>query len=117
MHVLIGYSEQWILPLETPFPEDWGLYHWLSLLESCGVDLYEYGQREEELHERGLVRKEIAFIYRRAFLARVKLASFTYGRSPSEWGIESDWKYLDRDQDSGQDSGQVEKMPGGWIED
>lgn len=92
---------------------DVGLDLWLSSLESCGVDLYEYGKREEELQESGLVRNEIGVVCYTNVTVRAKLASLTYGSSPGEWDFIVEWKFSDPDQDSGQ----VEKMPGGWIED
>ena len=93
-----------------------GLDLWLNSLKSCGVGLYEYGKREEELQA---IRNKFNLICRIGRTA--KLASFTYGSSPGEWDFKVEWKFLDRDlassRDSDQDSGQVEEMPGGWVED
>ena len=112
IHVCIGFIVHWDLP-PSEFPIDIGLHLWLKSLESCGVDLYEYGKQEEKLHEKGLVRHEIKIFDETHGEIMVKLASFTYGSSPGDWDIKLYWKYLDRYQDSGQ----VEEMPGGWIEE
>ena len=116
IHVYAGFSWHWDLP-SSEIPIEMGVDLWLSSLESCGVDLYEYGQREEELHERGRVWFPIKRTCDTGLSAGAELASFTYGRSPSEWDIKMDWRYLDLDQDSGQGPGKVEEMPGGWIKD
>lgn len=114
---MIGSIQDNGLLFPLGFSDNSAQHFWLSSLETCGVDLYEYGKREEELHERGLVRNEIKFSWWTGRVATAKLASFTYGSSPGEWSIKMEREILDPDQDSDQDSDQVEEMPGGWIED
>ena len=105
----------------SELPIDRGLDRWLYFLESCGVNLCEYGKREEELHERGLVKNKTEVIRWDNAIAMVTLGGFTYGSSPGEWVIKMEYQRLDPNDDSGQDPNQdpdqVEEMPGGWIED
>ena len=115
IHVLIGFINSCDLPAPSfELSIKIGLKCWLSSLKSCGINLYEYGKREEELHERGLVRNKMKFT--RWIRRTAKLASFTYGSSPGGWNIKLKYQYSDPNKTSGQDSGQVEEMPGGWIE-
>ena len=94
-----------------------GVKPWLCFLQTCGVDLSEYGKREEELHEQGLVGSVIGDIQNRDSRATAKIASFTYGNSPSDWHIKLERKFLEPGQEFDQEPEKVEEMPGGWIED
>ena len=99
-----------------------GVKTWLSSLEGCGVDLYVYGKREEELQEKAQVRHEFRLNRSKWDRAAGTLRSFTYGSSPSEWDVKTNYycwdptEDSDSDQDSDQDCSQVEEMPGAWIE-
>ena len=71
---------------------------WLTDLRDCGVDLYEYGRREEELWGGSRTWK---------------LVSFTYGSSPSDWHVEWEW----RPKECEEQCEQVQEIPGSWVED
>ena len=89
---------------------------WLNDLRDCGVDLYEYGRREEGLYRdssaSGDIERNCAhFLRPRTW----KLVSFTYGGSPSDWHLQFERRPEERD-------GQCEQLhkieiPGGWVED
>lgn len=84
------------------------LYTWLEFLQECGVDLEEYGRKETDLHQQGLV----PWNWRNFFSLRERwfLTSFTYGPSPSDWKVEMELRYEDATES-------VAKVPGEWIED
>ena len=92
-----------ILPLEILNP-------WLGDLRDCGVDLYEYGRREEGLYQDGSVSREFP-ICEDCFSFRIwKLVSFTYGSSPSDW-------HLQLEPGPEECYEQVQEIPGSWVED
>ena len=109
--VLLSFAEYCDTCPPSEFPIDSGLDLWLSSLENCGVDLSEYGMREGELHEQGLVGNKFRAIEHAGSWAMAKIASFTYGSSPDEWDIKVEWEIADQGSD------QVKEMPGSWIED
>jgi hypothetical protein len=82
----------------------------------CGVDLYRYGQREQELHEECLSSRDyphdIVCYETEATLESWDLVSFTYGSSPSDWDVVVRWRVekLDEDFDN------IGAVPGGWVE-
>ncbi len=86
---------------------------WLSDLRDCGVDLYEYGRREEGLYRDSSANREFeswaGFLRPRIW----KLVSFTYGRSPSDWRLQMEWRHKKRDERHEQ----VQEIPGAWVED
>ena len=88
---------------------------WLNDLRDCGVDLYEYGRREQGLYQDSSASGE--FENWAPFLRPGvwKLVSFTYGASPSDWHLQFERRPKERD-------GQCEQLheieiPGSWIED
>ena len=117
VQVLNGFIHKWDLDTPVKSSIESGVKIWLCFLQSCGVDLSEYRKREEESYEQGLVGGEIRGIQHRGSWATAKIASFTYGNSPSDWHFKMECKFLEPGQDYGQEPGKVEEMPGGWIED
>ena len=90
---------------------------WLSDLRSSGVDLYEYGYREKELHENGTADRYFRGRMMRRRGGNVealwRLVSFTYGSSPSDWHV-----HIERlGEDFWEDSDPAATMPGGWVEE
>ena len=86
---------------------------WLSDLRDCGVDLYEYGRREEGLYRDSSASREFEswseFLRPRIW----KLVNFTYGRSPNDWHLQLEWRPKERDEHRKQ----VQEIPGSWVED
>jgi len=78
---------------------------WLQGLQDCGVDLEEYGRKETELYEQGLV----CWGFSPSPPEIWGITSLTYGSSPSDWSIK-----LELLDDS--DTGTPKDMPGGWVE-
>ena len=86
---------------------------WLNDLRDCGIDLYEYGKREEGLYRDSSASREFegwALFLRPGIW---KLVSFTYGSSPSDWHLQLKWRPKEHD---GQCE-QVHEIPGSRIED
>lgn len=84
------------------------LYTWLKWLRESGVDLHEYGRKETDLHQQGLVRWNW-----RSFPSSRKrwfLTNLTYGPSPSDWKLDLEIRHEDASES-------VAKVPGEWIED
>ena len=113
MSLLKGISDS---PTEDGvFPRVEILDTWLGDLRDCGVDLYEYGRREEGLYRDGRASREFQS-WEGFFCCRIwKLVSLTYGSSPSDWHLQLDWRPMER-------VGQCEQVhemeiPGSWIED
>ena len=83
---------------------------WLTCLQEAGVDLEEYGRKEMELHEEGL----ISWVLKDSTTWKgdwiLVLKTFTYGPSPSDWEVQ-----LER-RDAKADA-EPRKTPGAWIED
>lgn len=84
----------------------WLLDIWLGGLQNCGVVLQEYGRKETELFQQGLVHW--------AFLSLLedtwRITNLTYGSLPSDWSIS-----VERVDDA--DTETPSNMPGAWIED
>lgn len=84
---------------------------------NCGVDIYKYGQREQELHQEWFSSRNCPaeiFSYEientwKAF----DLVSFTYGSSPSDWNVVVELRVEKLDEDFDQ----IGAIPGGWVED
>ena len=111
MTLLKGISDS---PTEDGvFPRFEILDTWLSDLKDCGVDLYEYGRREEGLYRDGSASREFES-WEGFFCCRIwKLVSLTYGASPSDWHLQMDW----RPKKCKQLHVQVQEIPGSWVED
>ncbi len=75
---------------------------WLESLQSCDVDLKEYGQTEFDMFQQGLVDWDFTQ------LGTWRITRFKYGSSPNDWCIE-----LEQLSDSSTES--PGDMPGGWI--
>ncbi|KAK0511508.1 hypothetical protein JMJ35_006081 [Cladonia borealis] len=61
---------------------------WLNDLRDCGVDLYEYGRREEGLYRDSSASGDIERNWAPFLRPGIwKLVSFTYGGSPSDWHL------------------------------
>ena len=86
----------------------WLLNIWLECLRESGVDLEAYGQKETDLHRRGLV--SWTWLLWGSKPGRWLLTSLTYGPSPSDW--KADMEYQPEDA-----AESLAKMPGGWIEE
>ena len=85
---------------------------WLSDLRDCGVDLYEYGRREDGLYQDGSASRE--FRVWEDLSSRIwKLVSFTYGSSPSDWQLQLEPGPKECDEQCEQ----VQEIPGSWVED
>ena len=85
---------------------------WLGDLRDCGVDLYEYGRREEEIYWENSASREFdgcALLLRHGIW---KLVSFTYGSSPNDWRLQLEWRPEEWDEHDQQ----VQEIPGSWIE-
>ena len=95
------------------------LRFWLKYLQECDVDLEEYGRRETELYEQGLVRWKFEIGL---------LKSLMYGPSPSDWKVDMvfrHWKrssfaegHLDDDMHGIREvnlKDDKNAMPGAWI--
>ena len=81
---------------------------WLVCLQESGVDIEEYGRREMEFHQRGLVSWTWPSILQ-GVDADWLLTILTYGPSPSDWKIDIQWREVP--------PGNHGKMPGGWVDD
>lgn len=81
---------------------------WLECLQKCGVDLYEYGRKETDLHQQGLVSWDRFSSW--SLQNRYYLTNITYGPSPSDWKLELEYRPEDATES-------VAKVPGGWVED
>ena len=88
----------------------WLLKNWLKSLQESGVDLEEYGRKETDLHQKGLVTWNLSYDYQSD---RHFLTSLTYGPSISDWKIMIEV----RPRDSTESVAKIPEMPGGWIED
>lgn len=87
---------------------------WLSDLRDCGVDLYEYGRREEGMGRDGSASREFEIWDRYSIDSRIlKLVSFTYGSSPSDWHLQ----FKRRLEKRNEQREQVQGIPGSWVED
>ena len=87
---------------------------WLSDLRDCGLDLYEYGRREEGLYWDGNASREFRAFDRPSCEFRSwKLKNFTYGSSPSDWHLQL--KLLPKKRNKRRE--QVQEIPGSWVED
>ena len=86
----------------------WLLNIWLECLQESGVDLEAYGQKETDLHQRGLV--SWTWLPWESKPGRWLLTSLTYGPSPSDWKVDMEYQPEDTAES-------LAKMPGGWIED
>jgi hypothetical protein len=90
---------------------------WLGDLMDCGVDLNVYGQREQELHKECLSNLDFkGWMVKNdgeAISVFWRLASFTYGSSPSDWHV----VVKQRVEEPVGDSDQMKSIPGGWVED
>ena len=87
---------------------------WLSELRECGVDLYEYGRREEEMYRDGSASRTFQIYELSSHSYKMwKLVNFTYGSSRSDWNLQ-----LERvpEECDGQYE-QVQEIPGSWVED
>lgn len=117
IQVLSGFIQKWDLDTPVASSIESGVRIWLSFLQGCGIDLSEYGKRVEESHEQVLVGSEFRGIQHRGSWAVAKIASFTYGNSPSDWHIKMECKFLEPSQYYDQEPEKLDEMPGGWIED
>ena len=86
---------------------------WLGDLRDCGVDLYEYGRREEEIYQENNASRELDSWVLYIHCGIWKLVSFIYGSSPNDWRLQLEWRPEERDE-HGQ---QVQEIPGSWVED
>ena len=87
--------------------------HWLSDLRDCGVDLYEYGRREDGLYRNGSASREFLISKGYPSFRIGKLVSFTYGSSLSDWHLQVE--RLPKKCDA--QCEQVQEIPGSWVED
>ena len=115
MSLLEGILE----PLEDDsiHPQVEAIDTWLSELGDCGVDLYEYGRREEELYWDGSTCRtfQIYGKWGKCYYSyrTWELVSFTYGSSPSDWHLQLELEPEGCDEQSEQ----VKEIPGSWLED
>ncbi len=104
-HVKFYYSKGLDLPFHSL------LKTWLEDLEECGIDLDEYGRKESELKQQGLVSWSF---YDSWSDSEWLLLDMSYGAFPGDWdiSIEKAGKLFVEvpEEESG-------KIPGGWIEE
>jgi len=126
IHKVIGHSTPFNILLATYFDDfgrggdtqfyDSALKMWLRDLKIVGVDLRDFGEREEELFRSGVSNKDLSWC--RWCPGTTRLIGFTYGSSPDDWHLwiseRSDsfagdfWSLVKR---------QEEVMPGAWPDD
>ena len=101
-------------PNDVAIPQLELLKPWLSDLRDCGIDLYEYGRREEGLYRDGSASRELQIWEGSPYGPKIwKLVSFTYGSSPSDWHLR--WERGREEFD--EQCEQVQEIPGSWVED
>ncbi len=83
---------------------------WLECLQESGVDLEEYGRKEADLDEQGLV----SWSWHQYPDTKVFLTSLTYGPSLGDWKVRMEYRV---EEMTGMPVKTPVKMPGGWIED
>lgn len=109
---------------------DYNVRFWIRQLEHAGADLLEYGRRERQLFDQGLVPREFdvcvmpiwftwgEFVKEDHEWRPWRLIAFTYGPSPSDWLI---WGSNPRDEFAGEFWEMVERgeepMPGAQVDD
>lgn len=76
---------------------------WLEILQECGINLEEYGEKEIDLHDQNLVSWSC---YYPKWGSTLVLTDLTYGPLPSDWKIT--WDFQDKE---------TPYIPGGWIGD
>ena len=89
---------------------------WLEDLQSCGVDLLEYGKKEKELH--GHYTEVLGDCRSYSNGCTLRLVGFTYGASPEDWKV---WFSEPTDEYAGDFWWLVEQpdekpMPGMWVD-
>ena len=84
---------------------------WLECLQESGVDLEEYGRKEAELHEEGLVSWTLAFSWKDV---EITIQSLVYGPLPSDWKLEVVFRERITPESPLQ---KPQRVPGGWVED
>ena len=109
----------WLFQKDDPVGLSHVLDVWLNELRDCGVDFYEYGKREEELHEAGLVSRCWGLYPGCDYYTYLpyRFASFSYGSSPSDWAVYlEDLPVTPKDIEDVEVEG-MNEMPGGWVDD
>lgn len=133
LHIFTGpcISYTWQLSqnglILNPFPHIQPSYIllWLQTLHDAGVDLVEYGRKEQEIHRAGVVSLELSLnhlLIHECFFPgdlQLHMVTFTYGASPWDWrfyfvdGFEDYfgefWGMVDQPNQEGQCG-----MPGAW---
>ena len=74
---------------------------WLESLQECGINLEEYGEKEIDLHDQGLVFWSFDYPWWKFTFV---LTNLTYGPQPSDWKVT--WIIQDRE---------TPYIPGEWI--
>ncbi|KAG7005760.1 hypothetical protein G7Y79_00018g045670 [Physcia stellaris] len=87
----------------TAWGTAWIFDTWLESLQECGINLEEYGQKEIDLHDQGLVSWSY---YYPKWGSTLVLTDLTYGPLPSDWNVT--WVVQEKE---------TPYIPGGWIGD
>ncbi len=96
-----------------PWELRWLLRVWLEYLQKSGVDLEQYGQKEADLYEQGLVSWNWRL---HDYLDMdVFLTNLTWGPSLSDWKVRVEFHVIEEAPEMPLKT--LVKMPGGLIED
>lgn len=108
-------SEQWTWTYPSSrCKDDWNraLREWLADLKAAGIDLNQFGWREDSILKSGMVERDLK--WRRSRDHFVRLIGFRYGPFPDDWSI---WCSEPTDEFAGEFWAMTERryeMPGSW---
>ncbi|KAI0138970.1 hypothetical protein F4776DRAFT_617464 [Hypoxylon sp. NC0597] len=116
---ILAHSKYWTFMAVHKVRVKRALHAWVSMLRDCGIDLEEYGRREQSL----LLRNPVLLGHRWIPQSRYcrwgsrevgRIRNIRYGADPDDWEIEWD---ISRTRSDDSKLGQTElcfSMPGNW---